>query len=716
MKQVLIKQGGIVVENVPPPQIEPKRLLVRVDHSCVSVGTEMSGVRTSSLPLWKRALQNPGDVRKILDRIKTTGLSETRELVQRKLQTLHLIGYSASGTVIGIGENVEGFSIGDRVACSGSQWASHAQYISVPTNLATLIPDGVHSKAASTVTLGAIALQGVRRANPTLGETFLVIGLGIIGQLTQRILQANGVRVIGLDIKAERISVARTAGMVHALDANDPDLVATAYHLTDGYGVDGVIITAASESDDILSTAFRCCRKKGRVVLVGDIGLDIRRDDIYAKELDFLVSTSYGPGRYDRNYEEDGVDYPVGYVRWTENRNMRAYLTLIADRRIYVEDLVSNVCRLDQVPALYAALSDRNNAPLAALLDYEADSKNDPSQSLRSYPNPLASGSRQGSVRLGLIGAGGFAVSTLLPILARHKDRFSLTTIVTRQGVSATNVARQFNARHASTDVDVLLADPDTDAVMICTRHDSHAPLVLRALKAGKHVFVEKPLCLTDAELRDIGSFYKDRSTEHSPLLMTGFNRRFSPIAQDLIRKLSGQGAPMMINYRINAGFIPPDNWVHGAEGGGRNLGEACHFYDFVTALTRSEIRSVAAQALRPTTSYYHRNDNFAAQLSFSDGSIASILYTASGNKSVSKERIEVFCAGQVYEIDEFMTYRKSGQKDALSSSIPKKGHEEELLAFANAISAGGDWPIPLWQQAQAMRIAFDVEDSIRKS
>lgn len=711
MKQVLIGHGGVTVEDVPAPGIEPGRILVQIDHSCISVGTEMSGVRAGNQPLWKRALRNPAEMRKVLDRVRSSGLSEARDVVQRKLKTLHPIGYSASGTVIGVGEGVSSFVAGDKVACAGTHWASHAEYVSVPENLAVRMPDWLDFRVASTVTLGAIALQGIRRAGPTLGETFLVIGLGMLGQLTQRMLHANGVCVIGLDVKQDRIAMAKANGLAHALDPGAPDLAATAYRLTDGHGVDGVIVTAASASDAVLSTAFQCCRKKGRVILVGDVGLDIRREDIYAKELDFLVSTSYGPGRYDRRYEEEGIDYPIGYVRWTETRNMDAYLRLIAEARIDISDLVTRVFPVDSAPAAYASLEGGENAPLAMLLDYGRKPIAAPAALGRTFANPAAT-VRGGAVRLGLIGAGGFATGTLLPIVAKHPKLFSLTTIVTRQGVSATNAARQFGAARASTDIEAVLGDPDTDAVMIATRHDRHGPLVLRALEAGKHVFVEKPLCLTEPELAAIEAFYAARGQSDGPLLMTGFNRRFAPTVAALRARTAARAAPMMINYRVNAGFLPPDAWVHGPEGGGRNLGEACHFYDFFTALTGAKIKAIAAVAINPSTKHHRSDDNFMAHMAFEDGSIATLTYSALGNRSVPKERIEVFCDGQVYEIEDFKSFRPSDGVGAISGSV-RKGHAEGLVAFAEAILGRAPWPIPLWQQFQATRIALDVERRI---
>lgn len=714
MKQLVLQHGGPILVDVPAPVAEPGRILVKVDHSCISVGTELAGVRSVSRPLWRRALESPAEVRKVIDRVRTGGLAETRALIDRKLNALLPIGYSAAGVVIDVGAGIERFRAGDRVACAGAGWASHAEYVAVPENLAAPVADGLSFVAASTVTLGAIALQGVRRAAPTLGETFLVIGLGVLGQLTARLLRANGVRVIGVDPKRDRLNKARAAGLDHALDPLTEDVEALAHALTDGHGADGVIITAASSSDDILSTAFRVCRKKGRVVLVGDVGLNIRRDDIYAKELDFLVSTSYGPGRYDRRYEEEGVDYPLAYVRWTESRNMAAYLALLAEGRIAVGDLCEQIFPLERAPEAYAALmSDEGMAPLAAFLRYGEAEGDDAVRLRRMVPvaaQPNAA-RRDGVIGLGVIGAGGFATATLLPIVARASDRFRLTTVVTRQGVAAASVARQFGAAAAATDANALLRDPETDAVLIATRHDRHASLALAALEAGKHVFVEKPLCLTEAELAAIEAFYCGRT--EAPLLMTGFNRRFAPAIAALKVRLAARKNPLVIDYRVNAGYLPPDHWVHGPEGGGRNLGEACHFYDLFGALVGSPMETIQAMAIGKGEPALRPDDNFVAQIRFSDGSLASLTYTALGDRRHPKERMELYCDGVVYELEDYQRLTSSDGKLRWSAARAEKGHCEELEAFHCAAAGRSDWPISLWEQVQATRIAFAVNKAL---
>lgn len=708
MKQVFATRQGILVNDVPAPSLEPGTILVRTEHSCISVGTEMSGLRSLKKPLWRRAMEEPEKLMKLARHIRSEGAAKTRALLRAQLSAAHPVGYSAAGTVIAVGEDVEGFSAGDRVACAGGQWAHHAEMIRMPFNMAVKLPDQVSTAAASTVALGAIALQGLRRAAPTIGETFVVIGLGILGQMTQRMLQANGVRVIGLDLQEARVQRALQHGMEFGFSSADGNALKTVERLTGGHGVDGVIVTAASPSNDILSLAFRMCRRKGRVILVGDVGLDINRADIYEKELDFLISTSYGPGRYDSRYEENGEDYPIGYVRWTEARNMAAYLDLIASGRFDVSDLLEAEFPIQDATRAYAALAAGATAPLSAILSYGVtDDITQRRITLRSPPS-----TRNGAVRLAVIGAGGFAQGTLLPAIQRNPNLFAIEAVVGRQGHRSLEAGKAYGAAYATTEVQRVLDDPNVEAVLIATRHNLHAPLVLAAARAGKHVFVEKPLCLSRAELAEIETFYA--APGDKPLLLTGFNRRFSPYAAAIAGMLVGRSNPMMVSYRINAGHIPAQHWVHGSEGGGRNIGEACHFYDFMTYLTGAKAVDVQATALRPTTDYYRGSDNFIATIRFDDGSVASLTYTALGTPEHPKERVEIYCDGKVAQLEDFRTLSFAGTtQKGLQTKLVDKGHEAEILAFGRGIRSG-EWPLPLWQQVQAMRIAFDVQDLLK--
>lgn len=673
MKQLLMKQGNIFIEEVPDPTQEPGYHIVRVSHSCISTGTELSGLKTTAMPLWKRAINEPEKIKKALTMLVSKGFSKTKSIIQGKLTSGSPLGYSAAGFI-------EGTNV--RVACAGAQFANHSEIIQVPENLIVPIPEALDFASASTVALGAIALQGIRRAKPTLGETFAVIGLGFLGQITAQMLMAGGCKVIGMDLDQTRIDLAKTFGIETALPSQ----------------VDGVIITAASSSSEIISTAFKLCRKKGRVVLVGDVGLNLKRADFYQKEIDFLISCSYGPGRYDDRYEEKGLDYPIGYVRWTENRNMEEYLRLLSEKKISIAPLIDSVFPIENAADGYKHLSESEPRPLLVLLSYPPSAIQQ-----KVIANPGAPKSKPGQIRLAVIGAGGFAKEMHLPNLQSLKE-FSLRAIVSKSGHNAKGVAKQFEANYATTDYKEVLHDPEVDAVLIATRHSLHAEMALNALKAGKHVLLEKPMALTRAQMETILEFYA--KTPDAPLLLTGFNRRFSKYGKALFDQVQNRSKPLVLNYRMNAGFLPPEHWVHGEEGGGRNIGEACHIYDLFTYLTGSKVIKIDAQSIRSQT-----NDNFIASMTFQDGSIATLTYTSLGSKEHPKEKLEVYCDGKVMEMIDY----KSLSMPKIETTLSEKGQREELIAFAKAIQSGGNWPIPLWQQAQAMEIAFEVEEQLQK-
>ena len=707
MKQVLIRKGSAIVGDVPAPGVEAGEVLVSVRVSCLSVGTEMSGVRSSALPLWKRALQQPEKVAAAVQMVATQGVKRTWSLVKAKLDAAHPTGYSAAGVVVEVGAGIQDIVPGDRVACAGAQCAHHAEFIRVPRNLCVPLPEGLDWESASTVTLGAIALQGVRRAQPTLGESFVVIGLGLLGQLTVQLLRANGCRVIGVDLDRDRIALAQRMGMDLGLTPDEGNDIEQVARLTDGLGADGVIITAATPSDAVVSTAFKMCRKKGRVVLVGDVGLHLDRADFYAKEIDFLISSSYGPGRYDQRYEEQGLDYPAAYVRWTENRNMAEYLRLIAEQRVRVEPLVSARYPLHEAPAAYASLSEAAARPMMVLLTYP-ESAAPPVRALRLDPKATAT---PGRIRVAVLGAGGFACSTHLPNLQGLSDRFTLQAVVTRTGHSAAAVGRQFGAAYASTDYEQVLADPEVDAVIIATRHHLHGAMALAALQAGKHVLVEKPLALKPEELDALDAFVRAAGDKALPVLLTGYNRRFSPCALRMAKVLRGRSGPFMIDYRMNAGYIPLDHWVHGPEGGGRNLGEACHIYDLFTYLADAPVTEVSAHAIVPRSHHYGRTDNFIATLSFADGSVASLTYTALGHRDHPKEMADLYVDGKLAVLEDYKRLLVIGTGErAPRPSLQDKGWKAELVAFADAVNHGSGWPAPWWQQLQAARIALAVE------
>ena len=667
----------------------------------------MAGVRSSALPLWKRAMMHPDEVKQVMSMVAEQGIRRIHRMVRSKITSGTALGYSAAGTVMEVGDGVSDLHQGDRVACAGAQCAHHAEVIRVPRNLVTKIPENIDFARASTVTLGAIAMQGVRRMSPTMGEAFVVLGLGIIGQITVRLLKANGCRVIGVDLDQNRVRLAKEGGADAAFHPSNEDAVQHAFRLTDGYGADGVVVTAASSDDMLISQAFQMCRKKGRVVLVGDVGLNINREDIFKKELDFLISTSYGPGRYDPTYEEGGIDYPLPYVRWTENRNMSEYLRLVAGNQIQLAPLISKIVDIDQASQAYADLKT-GNQDLLVLLHYP-DSK-EVSATSRKVMNSSAASRRSEALRVALVGAGGFAKGMHLPNMESLPDRFHLHAVMSRTGHNAQATAKQFGAEYATTDISQIIGDPEVDVLLIATRHNLHAAMVLEGLRAGKHVIVEKPLALTQKEVDDIQAFYQQNPT--GPVLMTGFNRRFSPHVKRMREIIVERSSPMIINYRMNAGHIPLDNWVHGEEGGGRNLGEACHIYDLFTYLTGARAEAVSSHAIRPATGHYGSTDNFVATMRFADGSIATLTYTALGSKAYPKERMEVYVDGKVLILDDYRTLDIVGtSQKGVKTRMIDKGQKQELVEFANCILNGTEWPIPLWQQIQATEIALRVEE-----
>jgi predicted dehydrogenase/threonine dehydrogenase-like Zn-dependent dehydrogenase len=711
MKQVLLTNGKIGIEEVPNPIEINHKILVQVEFSCISAGTELAGITSSGKSLLKRAISQPEKVKKVIELVQEKGVSNTKDFIARQNSTSFTMGYSTAGKVIGVGKGIKKLKVGDRVACAGLGHASHAELITVPENLAVIVPPEVEMSHASTVTLGAIALQGVRRAKPTLGETFVVIGLGILGQYTAQLLKANGCHVIGLDIERKRIELALSLGMEKGVYSSGSPAIQTILEITGMVGADGVIITASSASDEIISNAFQMCRRKGRVVLVGDVGLNLKRGDFYKKEIDFLISTSYGPGRYDNDYEEKGNDYPIGYVRWTENRNMNEFLRLIASNSVKVEPLISKIYELEDATAAYKSFHADGGNPVIVLLKYAINQAIMPDVRIEY---PLSSGSGADKVNIAIIGAGGFATSTHLPNIKSQSKSFRLQAIMTTHGHSASNVAKQFGAKYATTDYNSILTDPDTHAVLICTRHNLHEKLVVDALKAGKHVLVEKPLAVNRNQLDSVIS-QTQKVTGSFPLLLTGFNRRFSPHIMRLKQHLTNRRNPMIINYRMNAGYIPLDHWVHSAEGGGRNIGEACHIYDLFTHFTEAKVATINANNIIPSNDYYSSADNFLTTLTFKDGSVANLTYTSMGSKNFPKEQMEIFCDGDVLTLNDYQESSISGIKSwRKRGRRTEKGHYEELQLFANTIKNGGEWPIPLWQQIQATEISFQVEEILK--
>lgn len=713
MKQVLLKTGTIKLEEVPSPVVGASNILVRVSYSCLSVGTESTSMASMTEPLYKRALKQPKKVKRAVQMVREQGLISTVNKIRNTLTSGQPTGYSASGIIIAIGCQVDGFKIGDRVTCAGAGVANHAEIINVPVNLAVRVPEGVPLLDASTVTMGAIAMQGVRRAAPTLGEHIVVVGLGLLGQLTVQLLKANGCQVIGIDIDSSRLEIARSCGMDMGINPLTDEQVSQVAWMTGGLFADAVIVTAASTSNDIISLAMRVCRKKGRVVLVGDVGLDLKREDFYRKELDFFISTSYGPGRYDPNYEDQGHDYPLPYVRWTENRNMAAYLQLLADGKVMLTPLGPEVFDLSEAETVYSRLAQETPKPLLAFLRYSENLDHDVTHHL-VLNLPIKKPSEK--IRVALIGAGNFAQEMHLPNIAKIRNRYEIRWVISRTGSHAKAVALQYNAAFAGTDYQEMLGDPDVDLVLIATRHDTHASIALDALNAGKHVLVEKPLALYDDELAAIELFYSTPGAM-KPFLMTGFNRRYSPpisYIKNLVQKRIG---PMMISYRMNAGYLPPDHWVHGPSGGGRNIGEACHIYDLFAFLTGSKPVSFNVSSIDAPAGGARPNENFVTTITYSDGSLATLLYTALGCAEHSKERMDIYVNGKVISLDDYrLVSIDGGNCKEWSASMSQKGQFEELIALADTIEKGICDQSVIKEQFVSTRLSFLIEQQLHAS
>lgn len=695
MKQILqnLKSGELMLEDVPVPQVRSGHLLIETRCSLISAGTERMIVDFGRAGLIEKALQKPDKVRQVIDKVKTDGFAATLDAVNARLDQPIALGYSNVGRVVAVGEGVSGYSVGDRVVSNGK----HAEAVLSPVHLCAKIPDSVRDEDAAFTVLSSIALQGVRLVNPTLGEYVCVMGLGLIGLIAVQILRASGARVIGFDFDADRVALAKEYG-ADAYDLSTGiDPVRQAMEFSQGQGIDGVLITAATKSNDVVKHSAQMSRQRGRVVLTGVVGLDLDRADFYEKEITFQVSCSYGPGRYDPLYEEAGQDYPVGFVRWTEQRNFEAVLHLMAEGKINTTKLLTKRVPLLSAKDAYDLLSDKRH--IGMLIEYPAIEKDKGAALVtetvvRTIQPPVKA---EGRAVIGIIGAGGFTAGQVLPALARTPAR--LKWISSAGGVSGANAARKFSIENNTTDYTAILQDPEVNAVIITTRHGSHAKFVLESLAAGKHVFVEKPLCLTEEELAAIVREQAEQSTRYTRALivMVGFNRRFSPLTDILQQHLRHRQQPLTAVYTVNAGYIPPDHWVHDAhEGGGRILGEACHFIDYLLYLTGAEIVRVDAHALGDSACT--TKDTASITLTFSDGSLGVVNYIATGHKSYPKEQCQIFVDGKVFDLDNFRALRAHGTRGFSGKKLWRqdKGHAAGFAAFVSAVEQGASQPIPL--------------------
>lgn len=698
MKQIIqsFKSGETLLEEVPAPIVAKGCLLIQTTYSLVSLGTERMLVEFGRSNLISKARQQPDKVKEVLNKIKTEGLMPTLEAVFNKLGEPLPLGYCNVGKVIAVGEGVQGFSIGDRVASNGQ----HAEVVSVPMNLVAKIPENVSDIEATFTVIGSIGLQGIRLVNPTFGETVVVTGLGLIGLITAQLLIANGCRVIGIDFDQNKLDLTKKWGVI-TCNPKQEDVVKFVESQTAGTGADAVLITASSKSDEIISQAAKMSRKRGRIVLVGVIGLNISRAEFYEKELTFQVSCSYGPGRYDSNYEQKGIDYPLPFVRWTEKRNFETILNSISGKKLQVNDLVTEVVPLNEYQKIYGKIGQSSS--IASVLKYSGTP-----ESLR-HTVVISDKKFEGQKGVvGIIGAGNFTKMTMLPMMKESGANFKY--IASKGGVTSTALAKKFGFTHSTTNYNEILEDEEVDVVMITTRHNLHASMAMEALRKHKHVFVEKPLALNKEELRDLLKEV-DRSRGS---IMVGFNRRFSPHAQK-IKKYIGTG-PMNITATMNAGFIPADSWVQDLKtGGGRIIGEACHLIDLCSYFTGAKVVSVCMNAMGRNPG--ENTDNASILLKYDDGSNAVINYFSNGSKTYSKERVEIYNQGRTIVLDNFrktMAYGFNGF-NSLKTSLDK-GHKNQFDSFVKRIKQGGEPLIPFDSLVNTSLATIEAIESLKQS
>jgi len=707
-----LKNGKMQISKVPAPSLKKGHLLVRNYYSLISAGTDSSTVKAARKGYIGKAKERPQQVKQVINTLKTQGPTQTYRAVMKKLDAYSPLGYSCAGEVIDVDSEAKCFGIGDLVACAGLT-ASHSEVVSVSINLCVKLKPDVDLKEAAYNTLGAIAMQGVRQADLKLGETCAIIGLGLLGQLSALLLRTSGVRVVGIDIDQTMVNIGEKHCLDLALNRKDVGIEDKILQFTHGFGCDGVIITAASDSLDPINFAGAISRKKGTIVVVGDVPTGFEREQhFYKKELQVKMSCSYGPGRYDPNYEEKGIDYPPAYVRWTENRNMQAFQELIYNRKIDVSYLTTHTFKLSDAPAAYNMIMAKSEPFIGILIEYDVTKKLDREKVIIKPPT---SNLQPSAVSIGFIGAGSYAQSHLLPNIPKNNE-VQLKGVMTATGTTSRSVAERFKLDFCTTNEKDIIENDDINTVFIATRHDSHAHYVMKALKAGKHVFTEKPLCLTETELNEIVETYNPElgTLNPKPVLFVGYNRRFST----LIRKIKDEfgDGPMALTYRVNAGAILKDSWIQDAEfGGGRIIGEVCHFVDTLTFLTGSLVVSVYAAAMSEPNNL---NDTLNITLTFKNGSIGTISYLSNGDKGLAKERIEVFSSGATAIVDdfkEFIIYSK-GKKKKKKLISQDKGQKEEVKRFVEAIIKGKGFAelIPFEMIYNTSLVTFKIIESIR--
>jgi len=707
MKQLLqnTRNGKSTIEDVPIPTPREGQALVKTAASVVSAGTERMVVEFAEKSLVGKARSRPDLVKQVLDKARREGVVNTAQAAFNRLDQPMALGYSSAGTIVELGKDMQGFQVGQRVACAGGGYAVHAEYNVVPRNLLTLLPESVDFESAAFTTLGAIALHGFRLAEPQISENVAIIGMGLLGLLAAQIATAAGCNVLGIDVDSARIALASSLGLraVRRTDAVDSSVSFTANR-----GFDVILICADTKSNDPVELAGIIARDRARVVATGAVGLNFPRKVYYEKEISFINSRSYGPGRYDLNYEEHGNDYPLGYVRWTEGRNFEAVVDLMAKGQLQVKPLITHRFEISEASQAYEVITGKKKEKfLGVLLTYPEGKRKEE----RKIVFPLSSFKSTNIVKLGVLGAGLFANSVLLPSIKKAGD-IELVGIASSGGLHAQHSGKKFGFQYATSDDDEIINDLNINTVAILTRHDTHADLVVKALKAGKHIFVEKPLAINSAQLSAIS---KQLLKTDNCILTAGFNRRFAPLAQSLSSFFLHRNEPMHIHYRVNAGAIPLNHWTQDPNmGGGRIIGEGCHFVDFITFLVGAAPISVIAHALPDGGKY--REDNVSMTFTFPDGSIGIVDYLANGDKSFPKERVEVFCGGQVAVLDDFVSLQtvKDGKKKEVRGA-QNKGWVDEWRVFSKSIREGGELPIPYEQLIGVTKSTFAAVESLRK-
>lgn len=699
MKQIIqdLNNGHTILEEVPAPFVKQGHVLIQTTRSLVSLGTERMLVEFGKSNLFQKAMQQPDKVKEVLNKVKTDGLKPTINAVFNKLGQPLPLGYCNVGKVIAVGKGVDDISIGDRVASNGP----HAEYVCVAKNLVAKIPENVSDEAASFTVIGSIGLQGIRLANPTFGETFVVVGLGLIGLMVAQLLKANGCKVIGFDFDSAKVALAKQLGIDAVNPGDGVDQVAYVNNATRNVGADAVIITASNKTNEIISQSAKMSRKRGRIILVGVVGLDISRADFYEKELTFQVSCSYGPGRYDDDYEQKGIDYPLAFVRWTEKRNFETILQAISTYSIQVEPLITERVLLEDYQQIYAEM--KGSKSIASILVYPEKSNN-LSHSIEINTNIF----QKGDGVVGIIGAGNFTSAMILPCLKRNSAKIKYISSST--GLTGTVLAKKYNVSNSTTENDIIFKDEEVDLVLITTRHNSHAALTIEALRSGKNVFIEKPLALNKEELEKVIEVYK----QSGKTLTVGFNRRFAPLAVEMRKALGTASTPMNIVATMNAGFIPSKVWIHDMEvGGGRIIGEACHFIDLITYLTGSKVKSVCMNSLG--TQPEENTDNASILLKYENGTNAVINYFANGSKSYAKERIEVYHQERTLVLDNWRKLKGYGFNNFNSASSGQdKGHQNQFNLLIESVKNGGESIIPISELVNTTLASFAAVESLK--